>query len=40
MNETVEQSYARIMKGNRDRQKKFYDAYQAAILQKKRVERT
>ena len=40
MPETVEQSYARIMKQNRDRQKKFYDANKDAILQKKKNDRS
>ena len=31
MTETVEQAYARILKGNRDRQKKFYDLNKAKI---------
>ena len=39
MTETAAQAYARILKGNRDRQKKFYDANQARILQKKKDDR-
>jgi len=39
MTETVEQAYARILKGNRDRQKKFYDLNKAKITQKKKDDR-
>ena len=39
MAETVEQAYERVMKGNRDRQKKYYDNNQAKILQNKKNDR-
>ena len=39
MTETIEQAYARILKGNRDRQKKFYDLNKAKITQKKKDDR-